>query len=50
MNEWLAWLISLIQISVSWLSQMKLFDVPVMAILVSIFIMGVIFRALLYKA
>ena len=50
MNEWLAWFISLIQTSVAWLSQMKLFDVPVIGIIAAIVIMGVILRALLYKA
>lgn len=50
MNEWLAWFISLIRTSVDWLSQMTIFDVPVIAILAAIFVMGVIFRALLYKA
>lgn len=50
MQEWMAWFISLIQTCINWLTQMKLFDVPLMSILVGLFIMGVVLRALLYKA
>lgn len=50
MNDWLAWFISLIRTSVNWMSQMYIFDVPVIAIIAAIFVMGVIIDALLYKA
>lgn len=50
MNDWLAWFISLIRTAINWMSQIYIFDVSVIAILVAIFIMGVTLRALLYKA
>lgn len=50
MNDWLAWFISLFRTAINWMSQMYIFDVSVIAILVAIFVMGVTLRALLYKA
>lgn len=50
MNEWLNWLISLIQTSLAWLASVSIFGVPVIAILIGIFVMEVMLRALLYKA
>lgn len=50
MNDWVAWFISLIRTAVNWMSQMTIFDVPIIAILIAITLMGVTIRALLYKA
>lgn len=50
MNEWLSWFISLVNVAVNWLSQMTIFEVPLISILVGIFIVEVAMRALLYKA
>lgn len=50
MNDWLTWFISLIRTAVNWMSQMYIFDVSLIAIIVAIFLMGVTLRALLYKA
>lgn len=50
MNDWLAWFISLIRTAVNWMSQMYIFDVPLIAFIVAVFLMGVTLRALVYKA
>ena len=50
MNDWLAWFISLIRTSVNWMAQMYIFDVPLIAFIVAVFLMGVTLRALVYKA
>ena len=50
MNDWLAWIISLIRTAINWMSQMYIFDVPVISIIVGIFVLGVLLDALLYKA
>lgn len=50
MSDWLSWFISLISVSVDWLSSVSIFGVSVLSFLVSLVIMGVVLRALLYKA
>lgn len=50
MNEWLSWFISLIRTAVNWMAQMYIFDVPLIAFIVAVFLMGVTLRALVYKA
>lgn len=50
MQDWLNWFISLVSTSVDWLSQMQIFGVSVLSFLIGLVIMGVVLRALLYKA
>ena len=50
MSDWLSWFISLITICVDWLSSVSIFGVSVLSFLIGLVIMGVILRALLYKA
>lgn len=49
MAEWFAFLLTVGEETVAWLSSMRLFDVPLGWIMVGFFIMGVLIRALLYK-
>lgn len=49
MADWFAFFITCGMETVSWLSAMTLFDVPVAGIMVGFFCVGVLFRAMLYK-
>ena len=49
MAEWFAFLITLGEETIAWLSSMTLFDVPLAGILVGFFCIGVLLRAMLYK-
>lgn len=49
MAEWFAFIITIGEETVSWLSTMQLFGVPLAGIMVGFFLIGVLFRAFLYK-
>lgn len=50
MQSWVAWFVSLITTAVNWMTQMTIFDVPLIGIIAAVFVMGVMIDALLYKA
>lgn len=50
LQEWMTFFINLFRMCVRWLSQMTIFNVPLIAVLVGIVCLGVLLRALLYKA
>ena len=50
MTEWFNWFVSCITTAVQWLETVQVFGVPVIAFIVSVFVMGVVLRAALYKA
>lgn len=50
MGEWLSWFVSLISLSVDWLSSAEILGVSLLSFLVSLVLMGVVLRAVLYKA
>lgn len=50
MQEWMNFFINVFRLCVQWLTTVKIFDVPVLAVLAGICVMGVLLRALLYKA
>lgn len=49
-SNWLSWCLSIIVSSVSWLTTITLFNVPVLYILLAIFVMGVVIRAIPFRA
>lgn len=49
-SQWFNWILSAIVTSVNWLKSISLFDVPVLYILLSITIMGIVISALIYRA
>lgn len=49
MAEWFAFIITIGEETVSWLSTMQLFGVPLAGIMVGFFLVGVLIRAFLYK-
>lgn len=50
LNDWAAWIASIILSSVNWLAKISLFGVPVLYILLAIIIMGVVIRAIPFRA
>lgn len=50
MESWITWFIAVGQTSVQWLASMEIMDVPVLWIIGAVFVMGVMFRAFLFKA
>ena len=50
MQDWVNWFYTLIRTAVDWLISIQLFGTPVLYIFIGIAILGVILRALLYKA
>lgn len=50
MGSALAWIYALLETTIQWLTQMEILGVPLLAILVAIFLMGVILSAVLYKS
>lgn len=50
MSHWLSWCISVIVSAVDWLSKITLFNVPVLYILLAIIVMGVVIRAIPFRA
>lgn len=47
MADWFAFLLTIGEETISWLTAMTLFDVPLIGILVGFFCLGVLFRVLL---
>lgn len=50
MSHWLTWCSSVIVSAVDWLSKITLFNVPVLYILLAIIVMGVVIRAIPFRA
>lgn len=49
MAEWFAFIITIGEETVAWLASMELLGAPLAGILVGCFLLGVLFRAFLYK-
>lgn len=49
-SHWLAWCSSVIVSAVDWLTKTTLFNVPLLYILLAIFVMGVVIRAIPFRA
>ena len=49
MADWFAFLITLGEEFIAWLTAMTLFDVPLAGILVGFFCVGCLFRVMIYK-
>lgn len=50
LSNWLFWCSSVIVSAVDWLTSITLFNVPVLYILLAIVIMGVVIRAIPFRA
>lgn len=48
-SQWFAFVITLGEETISWLSSMEFFGVPLAGILVGFFIVGLLFRVFLFK-
>lgn len=49
-SSWISWCLSVIVSSVNWLKSATLLNVPLLYILLAIFVMGVVIRAVLFRA
>jgi steroid 5-alpha reductase family enzyme len=49
-SHWLSWCSSVIVSAVDWLTKITLLNVPVLYILLAIFVMGVVIRAIPFRA
>lgn len=49
-SNWLTWCFSVIVSAVDWLTKITLFNVPVLYILLAVFVMGVVIRAIPFRA
>lgn len=49
-SQWINWCLSVIVSSVNWLKSSTLLNVPLLYILLAIFVMGVVIRAILFRA
>ena len=50
LNEWLNWCLSVVLTGVNWLRTCTLLGVPILYLLIAIFVMGVVIRAIIYRA
>lgn len=50
MSHWMTWCSSVIVSAVDWLTKVSLFNVPVLYILLAIIVMGVVIRAIPFRA
>lgn len=50
MSHWMTWCSSVIVSAVDWLAKITLFNVPVLYILLAIIVMGVVIRAIPFRA
>lgn len=50
MSHWMTWCSSVIVSAVDWLTKISLFNVPVLYILLAIIVMGVVIRAIPFRA
>lgn len=49
-SNWIRWALSVIVSSVNWLKSATLLNVPLLYLLLAIFVMGVVIRAVLFRA
>lgn len=49
-SNWVNWLLSVIVTAVNWLKSSTLLNVPLLYLLLAIFVMGVVLRAVLFRA
>ena len=49
-NAWLNWCLSVIVTAVNWLRTCTLLGIPILYLLIGIFIMGVVIRAVMFRA
>lgn len=49
MDAWLTWIFALMQTTIHWLNSMVILDIPVLWLIGAFFLMGVMFRAFLFK-
>lgn len=49
-SHWFSWCLSVIVSAVDWLTKITLLNVPVLYILLAIFVMGVVIRAIPFRA
>lgn len=49
-NDWLNWSLSVIVTGVNWLRTCTLLGVPILYLLIGIFVMGVVIRAIPFRA
>lgn len=49
-SNWLSWALSVIVSAVNWMQSIELLGVPVLYILLAIFVMGVVIRAIPFRA
>lgn len=49
-SNWISWALSVIVTAVNWLKSATLFNVPLLYLLLAIFVMGVVIRAVLFRA
>ena len=49
-NDWLNWSLSVIVTGVNWLLTCTLLGVPILYLLIGIFVMGVVIRAIPFRA
>lgn len=49
-SSWINWLLSVIVSSVNWLKSATILNVPLLYLLLAIFVMGVVIRAILFRA
>lgn len=50
MSHWMTWCSSVIVSAVDWLTKITLFNVPVLYLLLAIIVMGVVIRAIPFRA
>ena len=49
-SSWINWSLSVIVTAVNWLKSATLLNVPLLYLLLAIFVMGVVIRAILFRA
>lgn len=49
-SNWISWALSVIVTAVNWLKSVTLLNVPLLYLLLAIFVMGVVIRAVLFRA
>lgn len=49
-SSWINWSLSVIVTSVNWLKSATVLNVPLLYLLLAIFVMGVVIRAILFRA
>lgn len=49
-SSWINWCLSVIVTAVNWLKSATILNVPLLYLLLAIFVMGVVIRAILFRA